>query len=125
MLKAGNISRLALVTGLLIIWSMSASAQDIKYNFLQGTDFSKYKTYKWVQVPGVQYPNSIVDDQIKRAIDSQLSLKGLTTVNFDFVRMYRPETNVVRRPVKGVGHGYSITGHHEIMLPLFAAALKT
>jgi len=53
-----------------------------------------------------------------------LSLQGLTTVNFDFVRMYRPETNVVRRPVKGIGHGYSITGHHEIMLPLFAAALK-
>jgi hypothetical protein len=52
-----------------------------------------------------------------------LSLDGLTTVNFDFVRMYRPETNVVRRPVEGVGRGYSITGHHEIMLPLLAAAL--
>ena len=52
-----------------------------------------------------------------------LSLDGLTTVNFDFVRMYRPETNVVRRPVAGIGRGYSITGHHEIMLPLLAAAL--
>lgn len=52
-----------------------------------------------------------------------LSLDGLTTVNFDFVRMYRPETNVVRRPVMGIGRGYSITGHHEIMLPLLAAAL--
>jgi hypothetical protein len=52
-----------------------------------------------------------------------LSLDGLTTVNFDFVRMYRPETNVVRRPVAGVGRGYSITGHHELMLPLLAAAL--
>ena len=54
-----------------------------------------------------------------------ISLDGLTTVNFDFVRMYRPETNVVRRPVAGVGKGYSITGHHELMLPLLAAALKT
>lgn len=54
-----------------------------------------------------------------------LSLDGLTTVNFDFVRMYRPETNVVRRPVMGVGRGYSITGHHELMLPLLAAALKS
>ena len=54
-----------------------------------------------------------------------LSLDGLTTVNFDFVRMYRPETNVVRRPVAGVGRGYSITGHHELMLPLLAAALKS
>ena len=54
-----------------------------------------------------------------------IALDGLTTVNFDFVRMYRAETNVVRRPVAGVGKGYSITGHHELMLPLLAAALKT
>jgi hypothetical protein len=52
-----------------------------------------------------------------------LSLDGLTTVNLDFVRMYRPETNVVRRPVAGIGRGYSITGHHELMLPLLAAAV--
>jgi len=57
---------------------VSASAQDIKYNYLQGTDFSKYRTYKWVKVPNVQYPNSIVDEQIMRAIDAQLALKGLT-----------------------------------------------
>ena len=54
-----------------------------------------------------------------------ISLDGLTTVNFDFVRMYRPETNVVRRPVAGIGRGYSITGHHEILIPLLAAALRT
>ena len=52
------------------------------------------------------------------------SLDGLTTANFDFVRMYRPETNVVRRPVAGVGKGFSITGHHELLVPLLAAALK-
>lgn len=54
-----------------------------------------------------------------------ISLDGLTTVNLDFLRLYRPETNVVRRPVAGVGRGYSITGHHEILLPLLAAAIKT
>jgi hypothetical protein len=52
-----------------------------------------------------------------------ISLDGLTTVNLDFMRLYRPETNVVRRPVTGVGRGYSITGHHEILIPLLAAAL--
>jgi hypothetical protein len=52
-----------------------------------------------------------------------ISLDGLTTVNLDFLRHYRPETNVVRRPVAGIGHGYSITGHHEILVPLLAAAL--
>lgn len=52
-----------------------------------------------------------------------ITLEGLTTVNVDFVRQYRPETNVVRRPVAGIGRGYSITGHHEIVIPLIAAAL--
>jgi hypothetical protein len=51
------------------------------------------------------------------------SLDGLTTVNLDFVRLYRPQINVVARPVAGVGKGYSLTGHHEIMIPLLAAAI--
>jgi len=52
------------------------------------------------------------------------SLQGLTTVNIDFMRHYRPQTNVVSRPVAGVGKGYSIVGHHEILIPLLAAALN-
>jgi len=51
------------------------------------------------------------------------SLAGLTTVNLDFIRHYRAETNVVSRPVAGIGKGYSLVGHHEIMIPLLAAAL--
>jgi hypothetical protein len=51
------------------------------------------------------------------------SLDRLTTVNLDFLRHYRPLTNVVTRPTAGIGQGYAITGHHEIMLPLLAAAL--
>ena len=51
------------------------------------------------------------------------SLDALTTVNLDFTRLYRPQTNVVSRPVAGIGQGYSLTGHHEIMIPLLAAAL--
>lgn len=53
-----------------------------------------------------------------------IALAGLTTVNLDFMRMYRPMTNVVLRPPKGTGgRGYSLVGHHEIMIPLLAAAL--
>lgn len=51
------------------------------------------------------------------------SLEGLTTVNLDFLRQYRPQTNVVSRPTAGVGKGYSLTGHHELLIPLLAAAL--
>jgi hypothetical protein len=52
-----------------------------------------------------------------------ISLDGLTTVNLDFVRHYRPQTNVVQRPTQGVGRGITLVGHHEILIPLIAAAL--
>jgi hypothetical protein len=49
---------------------------------------------------------------------------NITTANFDFIQSYRPLTNVVRRPTeKGAGEGFSITGHHELTLPLLAAML--
>lgn len=50
-------------------------------------------------------------------------LDGLVTVNLDFARLYRPQVNVVQRPTRGVGRGYSLVGHHELMIPLLAAAL--
>jgi hypothetical protein len=53
-----------------------------------------------------------------------ISLAELTTVNLDFVRLYRPQTNVVSRPTAGTGRGYTIVGHHELMIPLLAAAIK-
>lgn len=46
-----------------------------------------------------------------------------TTANFDMLQHYRPLQNVVRRPTSGSGHGYTITGHHEINIPLFATAI--
>jgi hypothetical protein len=51
-------------------------------------------------------------------------LAKFTTVNFDFLQQYRPRMNVVERPhAKAGGRGYQIIGHHEIMIPLLAAAL--
>jgi hypothetical protein len=52
-----------------------------------------------------------------------IALANLTTVNLDFIRAYRPQTNVVARPTAGSGRGYSLIGHHELMIPLLAAAL--
>jgi len=52
-------------------------------------------------------------------------VKNFTTANFDMIQHYRPNLNVVRRPVSSGGRGYSITGHHEIMLPLLAAMIKS
>jgi len=51
-------------------------------------------------------------------------LQDFTTANFDFVQRYRPMTNVVHRPTaNGAGRGYSITGHHELTMPLLAAQI--
>jgi hypothetical protein len=51
-------------------------------------------------------------------------LTRFTTVNLDFLQHYRPTVNVVRRPhAQSGGHGYAITGHHELMIPLLAATL--
>ncbi|PIP36426.1 MAG: hypothetical protein COX20_05845 [Desulfobacterales bacterium CG23_combo_of_CG06-09_8_20_14_all_52_9] len=50
-------------------------------------------------------------------------VKRFTTVNMDFIRHYRPMTNVVVRPTADGGRGYALVGHHEIMLPLLAAGI--
>jgi len=50
-------------------------------------------------------------------------LSNFSTASFDFMRHYRPRKNVVERPVTGSGRGYELVGHHEIMIPLLAAAL--
>jgi hypothetical protein len=50
-------------------------------------------------------------------------VSAFTTANFDMIQHYRPGVNVVQRPVLAGGHGYAITGHHEIMIPLLAAAI--
>ena len=52
------------------------------------------------------------------------SLDGLTTVNFDQIQHYRPRVNVVERPTRAAGaSGYSLTGHHEILVPLYCAGV--
>ena len=50
-------------------------------------------------------------------------LQNFTTLNLDFIRQYRPITNVVTRPTAKGGRGFHLTGHHEIMLPLIAAGI--
>jgi len=50
-------------------------------------------------------------------------VRRFTTASLDFIQSYRPGVNVVERPVRGHGRGLRLTGHHEIMVPLLAAAL--
>ena len=66
--------RLILVITLLAI---GALAQDVRYNFDSGADFSKYKSFKWVQIKGVEPLNQIADGQLKSAVDEELAKKGV------------------------------------------------
>jgi len=61
--------------GLILFARGSVLAQEVTYNSAPGTDFSKFKTYKWVKVEAAEYPNQILDQQIKQSIDSQLATK--------------------------------------------------
>jgi Arginine dihydrolase ArgZ-like, C-terminal, Rossmann fold len=51
--------------------------------------------------------------------------KGFVTANFDMIQHYRAKVNVVQRPTEDGGKGYAFTGHHELTIPLLAAAVKT
>ena len=65
-----------------------ATAQDVHHNFMPGTDFSKYHTYKWVSIEGGAHPNQIVDAEIKQSVDSQLASKGMTKSDSDNADLY-------------------------------------
>lgn len=58
-------------------------AQDVRTNYMPGTDFSKYRTYKWVTMGEGGHPDQILDAQIRQSIDSQLAAKGFTKVDTD------------------------------------------
>ncbi len=76
-----------LMAGMLIT-TFSAMAQDVRYNFDQNTDFSRFKTYKWVPLKDAKSPSDLVDKQIKAAFDTQLATKGLTKVDDDSANLY-------------------------------------
>jgi hypothetical protein len=84
----GGVVHLGLVLGLMLLVGGATLAQDVKYNFMPGTNFSKYHTYKWMSIPENVYPSQIVDQEIKQAIDAQLSAKGFTKTDDDKADLY-------------------------------------
>jgi hypothetical protein len=66
----------------------TAFAQDVRYNFDKETDFSKFKTYKWVAIKDAAKTSDLVDKQIKDAIDAELATKGLSKVEEDSADLY-------------------------------------
>jgi hypothetical protein len=83
-----EVLRIALGIGFVLLVGGFMTAQDIKTNYLPGTDFSKYKTYKWVNIEGGEQTDQILDQQIKQAVDAQLASKGMTKTDDEKVDMY-------------------------------------
>ena len=74
--------------GLVVLMSAVALTQDVHYNSMPGTDFSKYHTYKWVAVPGAEQLNQIQEQELKNAVDAQLAAKGFSPTTSDTADMY-------------------------------------
>jgi hypothetical protein len=83
LIRKGSVTRFLVMVGLALLAGAALSAQDTRYNFMPGTDFAKYHTYKWVPIEGGSHPNQIADAQIKSSVDSQLAAKGLTKTDSD------------------------------------------
>jgi hypothetical protein len=74
----------------------TAFAQDVAYNFQPGTDFSKYKTYRWEQHPDSLKLDQLTTKQMGAAFDAELAKKGLQKVtgdNSDLVIVYQFATS--------------------------------
>ena len=83
-----EVLQIALGLGLVLLVGRFVTAQDVKTNYLPGTDFSKYKTYKWVNIEGGEQTDQILDKQIKRAVDARLASKGMTKTDDEKADMY-------------------------------------
>lgn len=86
--ESRGLVQFAVLMGFILFICGAALAQDVSYNFAQGTDFSKFKTYKWVNIPGAEAPNQLLDQQIKQSIDSQLAAKGFIKTDVDTADLY-------------------------------------
>jgi Domain of unknown function (DUF4136) len=64
------------------------AAQDVTSNFDQGTDFSKFNTYKWVSIKNAEQVDDITARQLTAAIDAEVAKKGLMKTDSDNADLY-------------------------------------
>src|SRR6476660_8844943 len=87
-----HLIRFGFISAVLLAVSLNSYGQKVKYNFLQGTDFSKYKTYRWVKLEEIEYPTDDVDQKIRHSIDAILNARGLKRVDegdADLIAIYQ------------------------------------
>jgi Domain of unknown function (DUF4136) len=82
--------RRSLILGIAILFvrMVPASAQDVRYDFDEDKDFSRYTTYKWVAIKDADKPDDLTAKQIMSAVDAVLATKGLTKTDADTADLY-------------------------------------
>src|SRR5262249_10956129 len=81
--------RVALMLALVLGFAVAhAAAQEVTYNFDRDTDFSKFLSYKWVDVKSVQQVDKLTKQQITIVIDAELAKKGLFKTTSDYAHLY-------------------------------------
>jgi Domain of unknown function (DUF4136) len=80
--------RIEMMLAVAFLACVVAQGQEVRHNFMPGVDFSKFHTYKWVNIEGGAHPNQIMDAEIKQSIDSQLASKGLTKTSDEKADLY-------------------------------------
>ena len=83
-----TVTRFVSVVLLLVLTRGIAAAQQVAYNYMPGTDFSKYHTYKWVDIPSNVHPNQIVAQEIRDAVNNVLAAKGFTLATGEKADLY-------------------------------------
>lgn len=81
-------TRVLLPIMLFLLSAGTAGAQDIRYNFDKSADFSRFKSYKWVDLKGASRLNDLAERQVKAAVDAELAKKGLTRIDTDNADLY-------------------------------------
>jgi len=79
---------LFLSTLILFLAISCAFGQDVRYNFDKDTNFSKFKTYKWVILKDAPTANDLVTKQLQDAVDAELATKGLTKIDDDTANLF-------------------------------------
>jgi hypothetical protein len=81
--------KLSLLALMLFVFGVGAAvAQDVRYNYDQKADFTKYRTYKWVSIKNADQVDDLTAKQITAAIDAELAKKGLTKTDSDNADLY-------------------------------------
>ncbi len=72
----------------ILLAATTSFAQDVRYNFDKNTDFSKFRTYRWVVIKDAPTANDLVTKQVIEAVENELATKGLTKVDDDSANLF-------------------------------------